>query len=74
MAGTRVRNTVFERERDARRTDITLPEVISLPLGGLIPWKLPVYFVFDVAHGDEGDDDAGPVTSIHFLRFVRTVE
>jgi len=54
--------------------DITLPEIIGLPLGGLIPWKLPVYFVFDVAHGDEGDNDARPVTGIELSSNICVVD
>lgn len=49
-----------------RLTDNALPKEVRLPLGGRISGELPVNFVLDTTHGDEGCNYTSPTTGLHW--------
>lgn len=52
-------------------TDDALPEVVGLAFGGLVARELPVNFIFDAAHGDEGGDHTSPTARFHWVTRVK---
>lgn len=55
----------------SKLTDIALPKVVSLTLGGLIARELPIDFIFDAAHGNECSNYTIPTTGFHWETQVR---
>lgn len=46
------------------RTNDSLPEEVGLPSSNVRTRKLPINFILDVAHRDEGCDNTIPATSL----------